>query len=188
MNINWQLVVTIAAPIIALFVGVWVNRLFENRPRVTTYLAHASATRVTPQEGQPFVVHTHSIVVKNNGRRAATNLRLGHSVLPDFSVFPAVIYEVVALPDGGKEIVFPTLVPNDQVTVSYLYWPPLLWNQINTHAKSDDGQAKVLDVFPTPRPPAWLIRVIFVFLLIGITATAYVVLGLLGRVSIGHGL
>ena len=69
---------------------------------------------------------THSVVLRNSGRRPATNVRLAHPYLPDFNVFPSVGYRVENLPGGGREIVMPTLVPNEQVTISYLYFPPPL--------------------------------------------------------------
>ncbi len=42
MIIDWQLVATLAAPIIALFAGGWINRWFESRPVLISYFGHVS--------------------------------------------------------------------------------------------------------------------------------------------------
>ena len=83
MTIEWNALATIAAPVVGLFVGVWVNRKFEGRPILISYFGHISAFRSTPPNGQPIHVHTHAVVLRNAGRRSATNVRLHHAVLPD---------------------------------------------------------------------------------------------------------
>ena len=140
----------------ALFVGAALNRYLERRPKLIVYLAHSSAVSIRPPEGAQFSVHTHSIVVRNAGSQPAVNVRLGHFVLPSFSVYPNVNYEVTDLPEGGREILFRTLVPGEQVTVAYLYYPPLLWSGIHSYTKSDAGFAREVRVLPTPQPPRWV--------------------------------
>lgn len=141
---DWTLFARYAAPVIALLVGAGLNRFLERRPKLITYLGHASAVPITPPQGQPFQVHTHSVVVRNGGKRPATNVRLGHHFLPAFSVYPSIDYHVVELPGGGKEIVFSSLVPGEQVTLAYLYYPPLLFSGVNSYTKSDDGFAVIV--------------------------------------------
>ena len=102
--IDWGVVASIAAPIIALFVGVWVNRKFESRPKLISYYGHISAFVHTPEEGNPFDINTHSVVLGNTGKKSATNVRIRHSVLPDFNIWPHVQYDVEELPGGGAEI------------------------------------------------------------------------------------
>ncbi|MGH8245064.1 MAG: hypothetical protein ACREUU_01380 [Gammaproteobacteria bacterium] len=101
MTIDWVAVATIAAPIIALFVGVWVNRRFENRSVLISYYGHVAAFLHHPAAGQPINVHTHSVVLRNAGRRSATNVRLHHAVLPDFNIWPQLQHNVETLPDGS---------------------------------------------------------------------------------------
>jgi hypothetical protein len=173
-TIEWPVVATIAAPIIALFVGAALNRFLERRPRVISYLGHVSGIRLTrPQDS--VVVNTHSVVLRNAGRRAATNVRLGHAVLPDFQVFPDIDYTVRDLPGGEKEIVIPTLVPKKEVTVTYLYFPPLTWSQVNTHLESDDGPVRVIRVLPTLQLPKWAIVVLWGLIVYGVIALLYTV-------------
>jgi hypothetical protein len=98
--------------------------------------------------------------------------------LPDFSVYPSVVYQVIDLPGGGREILFPTLVPGEQVTVAYLYFPPVLFNQINSYTKSDEGLAKIVQVLPTPQLAPWLRRLSFTLVVIGAATVIYVVVEL----------
>jgi hypothetical protein len=170
MTVDWHLFARFAAPIAAVFIGAALSRWWERRPRLISYLAHAIAVPVRPPEGEQFQVNTHSIVVRNAGKRAATNVRLGHHVLPNFSVYPSVHYSVVDLPGGGKELLFPALVPGEQITVAYLYSPPVFWQHVNSHTKSDEGFAKIVTALPTPMPSP-KVRVAAVALMAAGTAT-----------------
>lgn len=176
MTIDWMLVATIAAPIIALFVGVALNRTFERRPKLITYYGHVSEFKLQDEHKTP--VFTHSVVVRNAGGRAASNVRLGHNVLPNFQVIPSVNFQREDLPSGGSEILIHTLVPGEQITVSYLYFPPLTWSQINTYVKSDQGLAKVLNVLPTVQLPKWQLFVLRLLVLIGLIASVYLIINL----------
>jgi len=174
MAVDWDLLAKLAAPTIAVFIGAALNRAIESRARLISWLVHASAFTVQRQQPQPpFQIHTHSIVVRNAGRKPAHNVRLGHYYLPDFNVWPDIEYRVLELPGGGKEILIPTLVPGEQVTVSYLYFPPVTFNQINSHTKFDEGLAQILTVLPTPQLPQWAQIGLWCVLLIGTTGTLY---------------
>jgi hypothetical protein len=173
MAINWSAVATIAAPIIALFVGVWVNRWFESRPILNSFFGHVAAFRTTPPSGQPIDVHTHTVVLRNVGRRSATNVRLGHMVLPDFVIFPDIQHRVETLPNGSREIVIPTLVPGEQVIVSYLYFPPLTFNQINAGIRSNEGFARQIPVLMQRVYPKWFNVIMAALMLIGLVTLLY---------------
>ena len=60
-------------------------------------------------------------------------------VLPSFQLYPSIAYQVVDLPDGAKEILIPTMVPGEQLTISYLYGPPLTYAGVNAGIRSDEG-------------------------------------------------
>ena len=178
MTIDWNVLATIASPIAALIIGVILDRLFENRPRLISYLGHVSGIRLhrTKEEKEDTTVNTHSVVLRNAGRKTAKNVRLGHNILPDYQVMPDIQHEVIDLPNGGKEILFPTLVPKKQITITYLYFPPTYWSQINTHIESDEGPGKFVSVLPTPQLPRWLTTIIWILIgygVIGVIYTAY---------------
>ncbi len=176
MGVDWNVVATIAAPLIALVIGAALSHAIEERARLVTYLGHVSAHKVQQKSGAPLDVFTHSVVLRNSGRKPANNVKLTHSVLPSFNVIPSVNYQIEQLPDGGANIVLPTLVPNEQVTISYLYFPPTTWDKINGPIKSDAGFARVMNVLPTVQFPKWLTRILAGFVLLGLTALLYVVI------------
>lgn len=126
--------------------GALVKQRVEGSPKLVSSYQHSSAFQAKTPEGQSFTIHTHEVVVRNAGRKPATNVRLSHLVLPQFNIFPSVPYTVEQLPDGSSDIVIPTLVPKQQVTVSYLYYPPLLFTGVNSGIRSDQGFAKPVEL------------------------------------------
>ncbi|VVC76260.1 hypothetical protein AQUSIP_15690 [Aquicella siphonis] len=127
-------------------------------------------------------VGTNAVVVRNSGRLSARNVRLGHKTLPNYNIYPNTKYEVTSLPSGGKEIIFPILVPGEQITISYLYFAPTTYSEINTYVKSDEGLAGVIDVIPAPSIAAWLKYLLYVLLFVGLLTVIY--LGIILIVSI----
>ena len=171
---NWQPIATISSPLIALFVGIWANRRFEARASLISYFGHVSSFRFTPPGGMPTVVHTHAVVLRNASRRkSATNVRLSHHVLPDFVIWPEVSYRVDELPSGSKDIVIPALVPGEQVTISYLYFPPLTVANVNAGIKHDGGFAQQIPVLLQRKFPAWFNRLVAILLLMGAIFSLY---------------
>lgn len=175
MDIDWNVAATIAAPIIALIAGIWLNRRFEKRPKLISYFGHVSSFNYTPSQGQPVRIHTHSVVLRNAGARSSTNVRLHHSFLPDFQIWPTLKYWVEDLPNGARDIVIPTLVPGEQVTVSYLYFPPLTADGINAGVKHDEGFAQQIPVLLQRQYPAWFSRLAAGLMLAGAVFILYAV-------------
>lgn len=175
MKIDWMLLATIFGPIAAVAFGAWLNHILEGRPRLLSYIVHSSAitTRRAPGGNPPITVHTHSVVVRNTSRKTTLNVRLGHQVLPDFTIYPPTHHSVVQLPSGESEIVIPQLVRNEQITVSYLYFPPLTWERVNLYTKSDDGFAKVVAVLPFAAPPRPLQLAAQLCMFVGLGTIAY---------------
>ena len=79
MTIDWGVVATIATPVITLFLGIWVNRVFENRPVLISYFNHVSVFHSTFGDGQPLQVNNHSVVLRNAGR--IREIRVRHHFL-----------------------------------------------------------------------------------------------------------
>lgn len=178
---DWELVTKIAIPVFTLFVGAALNRYLERRPKLLSYLAYSSALNFRPigSEAAPVLIHTHSIVVRNVGKSAANNVRLGHSVLPNFSVTPDIQHEVNRPANGSPEIIFPKLISEEQVTVTYLYFPPVTFQNVNTYTKSDEGFAKIVPVLLQPRisRPIQILSVILV--LVGMITSLYFLVSLI---------
>lgn len=181
-----ELIAKVLAPAISAIVLAAVKHYGEKRTKLVTYLVHASAIslrKVDPEDAEEKYVHQHSIVVANAGQKAANNVRISHNVkdMPDFSIFPQVQYTMEKNPQGYTEIVIPVLVPKEQVTISYLYFPPVLFHQVSGMVKSDDGFAKFLDIIPKPRPNRYLVGTSWVLMFIGGTSVAYWTIQLLWR-------
>lgn len=178
MPLDWPTIWKIAQPILMLFIGGLVARFFERRPKLVSFLLDASSVLVRPPEGQPTRINLHSLVVRNAGKKPALNVRLGHNVLPEFSVHPDIAYRVEALPGGGTELIFPMLVAGEQITIQYLYFPPVVWQTVNTHIKSDDGPAKVLNVLPMQQYSKPVLYLFMAVMVVGFVAIIYVLLWL----------
>lgn len=149
--IDLETVAKIGSPIVTLVVGAVLKHYSEKSPKLLSYIGHVSS--FTLQDEKKTSVFTHSVIIRNAGRRSATNVRLGHNFLPlNIRVEPQINYKIETNPEGAAEIVIPTMVPKEQVTISYLYFPPTTWHQINSYTKSDDGYAKIVNVIPMPQP------------------------------------
>lgn len=173
MTIDWNVVATITAPLLALFVGVWVNRRFESRPTLISYFSHVSSFLFSRPDQPKIPINTHSVVLRNAGRQTATGVRVHHSTLPDFNIWPSLLHCVDTLPDGTKDIVIPKLIPGEQITISYFYFHPLTFNQINDGIKCDQGFAQQIPVLLQRQYPRWLMIVRGGILLIGLVAITY---------------
>jgi len=174
MPIDWGTIRDVAGPIFGFFVGLWGERWFGERPRLVANYGHVSSFTVRTTDQPPSIVNTHAVEIRNWGRKPALNVRLAHGVFPDnFRVFPEVEYSVVSLPDGGREIVIPMLRAREQVTISYLYFPPLTFDQINGAVRSDDGFAKIVKLGPISPIPTWVTRTIVLLAVVGAVAIVY---------------
>lgn len=161
-----DVIAKILAPVISIIVGAIIKYYAETRSKLVSFIGHVSS--FTLQDPQRTVIHTHSVIVRNTGNKSANNVRLSHTVLPpNVTIYPPIQYKIETNPEGNGEIVIPVLVPKEQVTVSYLYFPPLLWNQINFTTKSDEGLARILNVIPMPQPSKFVLTVIWLLMLVG---------------------
>jgi hypothetical protein len=170
---DWNLAREIAEPILLVFLTIWVTRLFEQRPRLIAFYGHVAAFRAVPPNGQPIFVNTHSVVLRNTGRQSATNVRLSHHHLPDFVILPAVQHTTEDVPNSGRDILIPTLVPGQQIIISYLYFEPTNFTNINAGIRCDEGLARQIPVILQRQYPRWAIRAVTLFNVIGIVTVIY---------------
>lgn len=145
------------APIVSALLIAGFKWYTEGRPRVISYLVQSWGVRIPDSsDGTPgAVVHSHTIAVANTGRKPATAVRVTHGIkqtLPALAIHPPIQYTIETNPEGYLQIVFPVLVPKQQITISYLYFPPLLYSQVLGTVLSNEGMARILDVVPMARP------------------------------------
>lgn len=184
MATDWRLVTQVCLPVGTLFLGAWVNRWFEKRPALTSHFSHVSAFKYTLDNGNKVDIYTHSVVLRNAGKRTANNVRLRHTFLPDFQILPPVAHSVIDLADGAKEILIPSLVPSEQVTVSYLYFPPRTYAHINAGIRSDEGFAADIPVLLQRQYPKWTSIIGALLMLVGLGTLIYALVSV-GRRLVG---
>ena len=176
MIIDRNLLISVITPIIAGICGFFIRPLFEKKPKLIAYFGHIAAFNSTLPDNRKLHIHTHSVIIRNNGALPANNIKIRHAYLPDFKIYPPVEYSIIDLENNYKEILIPKLISKEQLTISYLYFPPIIASQIHEGIKSDEGFAKVLNVLPTPQLPKWQLRIVQTLFLIGVVATIYFVL------------
>lgn len=181
MEVDWNLVLDIGMPVFMIFIGVAIDRFWAEKPKLVSHLGFISSHNVKSSDpNKPdTIVNTHSVILRNIGRKTAKNVRLGHTFLPDIRIYPDIDYSINDLPGGGKEIVFPSIVPKKEVTISYLYFPPDLWNQINTHIESDEGPVKVVNVLLQAQLKPWQRRIVIGLFGLGCIFVIYIVIQLI---------
>jgi hypothetical protein len=171
MHFDWIKIIALAMPIITIII----NQIIERRPHLVSYLGHLSFFPV--KEANSFL-STHSIILKNTGRKSAINVRVGHYNLPDnYVVVPPTKFTIEPLSNDGREIVFPIIVPKEEITISYLYSNPVTFDNVKPiYLKSDEGFAKILNAIPTPQPQKWVVRLAQFLMLAGISISVYFIL------------
>src|SRR5947207_4049963 len=144
MGIDWELVLKIGVPLLAVFAGWALNRFTERRSRLITYIGHVAV--LTAEQAH---LNTHVVFIRNVGKKAASNVRVSHHDLPYFNIWPPVQHTTEDVPGTGRDIVIPTLVPEEQIAINYLYFPPTTWANVTRSVKSDEGHAQVVKVLLT---------------------------------------
>lgn len=171
--IDWLIVATVAGPVLGVVLGAALTRALEGRPRLVAYYGHVSSFRIQAKE--PFWVFTHNVVVRNSGKKPANDIRLGHAHFPaSYTVLPDRAHEVVTLPNGSTEILISNLLPAEEFTVSYLYYPPITWDKTNTYVKSDEGFARIITVLPQQQYPRWVTFIVGLLMLVGTVSLLYI--------------
>ncbi len=184
MTIDWIVVSQIAAPILAAALGAVAHWWFTRGPRLVVYFGHTSSFTIRWDQSDPNLkttLHTHTLIVRNMGRAAANNVRVGHYVWPAyFDVQPPMQHRVEDVPNSNtKEIVINKMVPRDEVHISYIYYPPLTWQRIHSLVKSDEGQATGWLVALQRVLPKWFNVQATVVYLIGIVAIVYTIIAVI---------
>jgi hypothetical protein len=171
MTYDIDVIAKIISPLITLLLAV-LKYLSERKSKLISFIGHISS--FTLSDEKQTQVYTHSIIVRNTGRKSAINVRIGHNFLPpNIQVSPPVNYKIETNPAGSAEVIFPIIVPKEQITISYLYFPPITWEQVNAYTKSDDGFADIIKVIPIPQPSKLVTGIIWFLIFIGASSIIY---------------
>jgi hypothetical protein len=178
-SINWTVVTPIVTMLGGVVVTAWLKERLEKRPKLVTWFGEFSYFTLksppeTPTGTPPIQVRTHQIVVRNNGRKSATNVRIPHAVLPEYRVHPSVKVSEEPTHGGGTDIVIPTLVPGEEISISYLYYAPIPMHDVNPGpVKSDEGFATSITMLRQRQYPNWANLSALAFFVIGVTSSLY---------------
>lgn len=160
-------------------IGIFLDRIFESRPKLVTYYGHVAAgkLRIANENMSAIQINTHSIVIANRGRKPALNVRVGHypiisHVKNMVAIYPESGFNVNVIPDVGEEIVFDRLLPKQSIMINYIY-SGLTFNQITRYVRFDEGEAKFLPVVISRQYPKWLVNTFGVIVFIGFITTIY---------------
>ncbi len=177
MSIDFAAVWKIASYVVALIVGVYIKQWLERKPKLYFWLLSATGIRIEdPNNPNHFLnPNTHTIVLQNAGRKSATNVRLGHNDVHPFwyQISPSIHYEERLLQGGGMEIVIPALTPKRIINITYFYFAPITYGQVNTHIESDEGMAKLIPMTTQRIFPKWVNSLIVIVMFTGLVALVY---------------
>ncbi|QKY02826.1 hypothetical protein G3257_11610 [Janthinobacterium lividum] len=183
MTIDTDILSKIIAPVLTAAILAIIKFYLEGKSKLTTYYSHSSSFNL--KDINNTIINTHSIVLINTGKKTAKNVRVSHANLPiNINVFPHIEFEIKKNEQNGTaDLIFSTLVPKEQVTISYLYFPPLTWNNVNSTIKSDDGFAQQIQFIPSPQPNKITTWATSILTFIGASFLLYVIITtLLGRI------
>ncbi len=176
-SVDWQTIAIIASPIMALFAGAALDRWYQRRQRLVVYLTNMAdfVIRLTGPPAKDWHCSTFSLVLRNAGTRATENVRIGHHWLPpNVNINPSIPHKIDNSPPGtAAEVQIDRLVPAQQVTISYLVWGAVQVTNVISYVNSDDGEARVLNVLPTPQLPRWLLRMLWFLIVVGVVTVLY---------------
>lgn len=171
---DYMSVVTVVAPIVAAVGGYFGKRALDLKPRVVAFMASANSVVMGKGTDTETTIHSHVLIIRNDGGLAARDVRITHDIFPPgLSVYPGIEYRAFENPQGQTELQFPLLAPGQQVSVSYMYFPPLIWPQINCDVYSENGRAERVTLLPKPKPARWIVSLRYVLMFTGAWALIY---------------
>ncbi|MFB9244839.1 hypothetical protein IV454_14535 [Massilia antarctica] len=179
MNMDFEVVARLLAPTVSALLSGIIKRALDARASLTEHIGHVSTFELN--DDIKTKVFTHSLFLKNRGRKTVENVRVVHNVLPqNIFIHPPVEYSTNA---RTNEIIIPRLVPKESITISYLYYPPLTCGHVHLHVKSDVGFAKSLEVVEIVRPSRIFNWMFLALCFIGASYLIYWIIKLVGYLA-----
>lgn len=199
MSVDSDIIVKIVTSVVSAVIVASIARWRELRPKLISYYGQSAALGVPNSyleaiankpadelvavgpDAPPLelkTVHTHSIVIRNYGKKSAFNVRIGHSApVWSYVMYPNLAHECDGLISSGNwELQVPVIAPGEQIQISYLYDPKVFWNHINSYIKSDEALAKHLsNTLPRPMPSTFVRYAMVGVFYIGVLASGWFV-------------
>lgn len=139
-----RLFIEVIVLIFTSFLTWYLTNKFEKKPRLIAGTTKASHIRFNEET----ILSNHTLIIRNIGKKEAKNVQIIHLNLPElYQVLPAISYSIQELKDG-RAIVLHTLVPNEEITICYMY-PENLFGKIHGIIKHDEGTAEYINILLT---------------------------------------
>ena len=189
-NAGLQFIASLCITIIGFFLAYF----FTKKPKIRFFYGAITEIKLPPQPCAPikdadvqegattelpttastnFIVRSHTVVITNQGTATAHNLRIGHFILPiTYTVFPPMNVPFDET-HPKNEILVPTLSPNENVTISYLYDNSLHFSNVNSYIKCDEGLAEKANLEHISIKSPFLRNILELILFIGIVSVTY---------------
>ncbi len=164
-------------------IGLLLTQFFQKKPKLIRFTSHISevilkntdGTNYMPEHGQPVPVRSHSLVIGNIGKAPARNVRIMHGVLPNnYTISPPINHQ-----KENNEISIESLAPGEFISITYLYFPPLLWSQIDLLIKCDECLSVPANMQHIHILPEWLKVILYFLLFVGAVTTVYFAIGII---------
>ena len=80
---DFDIIAKLIAPLFTAIIGFVAKQYIEFKPNLVIYLLHTSAIPLKDEKNEKGItVNTHSVVVRNIGKKTAHNVRIGHAPGP----------------------------------------------------------------------------------------------------------
>lgn len=174
MSLTTDQIIQIVSPILTLIASAIITQYAERKSKLISYIGHISNFNITGQDKNPDTkVFTHSVIIRNAGKKTAKDIKIGHHYLPLHIDFLPQARHKIEREQNPPEIIIDSLVPKEQITISYLYVDPYRVDDIHSYIKSDDGFAKEIKVIPTIQYPKSFLNVLRVLMFAGASLFIY---------------
>jgi hypothetical protein len=176
--IDWGIVAEILKVVLGVSVGVVATYVLERRVRLIAYFGHIAEFNVAIDPTKPAGrIHTHNLIIENQGRATAHNVKVSQAYATNnIHVRPDIPYSKNTLPGGGEELVFDRLSPKEQIYISYLYVPPLLWHQFQHRVTCDETVGRFVPMQLNPVLTPLKRNLIIGLFFLGFVAAIYLLL------------
>ena len=157
----------IATPLLAVVLATVLARIYDRRPKIYSWILNSGQVTLKNESGEKSIVRTLTVVLRNEGKKPAQNVRISHLNLPQFSTFPTIDMDVEHDEEGGGVITIPKMLPGERVNINYLYFPPLNVSEVHNEVRHDEGFAENVRIEPLRRFPTWFNVTVVVLVVIG---------------------
>ena len=148
----------IGPAIISFLFGLWIRRL-EPRVKLVFFSQPSFHFLLERDGGEPLIVNTFSIILRNNGTRKAENVEIVHAFAPArLQMIPPHHSEATSIQNGNHLLRISSLAPKETVNIQMLSYgqvPMLL------ALRSDAGEAKY-DQHVLSRQPKRSVQIILI--------------------------